>query len=57
VVTSTERKYVLVMSGDKITKVDVSTGNQTVNKIEVFGALKAGDQVIAVANDEIKERI
>jgi membrane fusion protein (multidrug efflux system) len=55
VVTSTERKYVLVMSGDKITKVDVSTGNQTANKIEVFGALKAGDQVIAVANDEIKE--
>lgn len=56
VVTSTERKYVLVMSGDKITKVDVSTGNQTVNKIEVFGAIKAGDHVIAVANDEIKER-
>ncbi|CAN5660917.1 efflux RND transporter periplasmic adaptor subunit [soil metagenome] len=55
VVTSTERKYVLVMNGDKITKVDVSTGNQTANKIEVFGALKAGDQVIAVANDEIKE--
>jgi RND family efflux transporter MFP subunit len=55
VVTSTERKYVLVKSGEKITKVDVSTGNQTANKIEVFGALKAGDQVIAVANDEIKE--
>lgn len=57
VVSSTERKYVLVMNGNKITKVDVSTGNQTVNKIEVFGALEAGDQVIAVANDDIKERI
>jgi multidrug efflux pump subunit AcrA (membrane-fusion protein) len=55
VVTSTERKYVLVMNGDKITKVDVSTGNATTGKIEVYGNLKAGDKVIAVANDEIKE--
>lgn len=55
VVTSTERKYVLVMIGEKITKVDVITGNQTADKIEVFGTLKAGDKVIAVANDEIKE--
>ena len=55
VVISTERKYVLVMNGDKITKVDVSTGNATPDKIEVYGALKVGDKVIAVANDEIKE--
>jgi membrane fusion protein, multidrug efflux system len=55
VVTSTERKYVLVVNNEKIMKVDVSTGNATANKIEVYGALKAGDKVIAVANDEIKE--
>ena len=55
VVTSTERKYVLVMKDNKITKVDVSTGNETSGKIEVYGDLKEGDKVIAVANDEIKE--
>ena len=57
VVISTERKYVLVVKDEKIFKVDVSTGNGTANKIEVYGGLKEGDKVIAVANDEIKERI
>ncbi|GAB2832236.1 efflux RND transporter periplasmic adaptor subunit [Ferruginibacter profundus] len=56
VVISTERKYVLVVNNGKVSKVDVSTGNSTAGKTEVFGALKEGDQVIAVANDEIKEQ-
>ncbi len=56
VVTSTERKYVLTVKGDKITKVDVTTGNATADKIEVYGALSEGAKVIAVANDEIKEQ-
>jgi RND family efflux transporter MFP subunit len=56
VVTSTERKYVLTVNGDKITKVDVTTGNATVDKIEVYGAISEGAKVIAVANDEIKEQ-
>ena len=55
VVVSTERKYVLVVNNKKIIKVDVTTGNETANKIEVYGALREGDKVIAVANDEIKE--
>lgn len=55
VVISTERKYVLVVNGEKIKKVDVSTGNATTDKTEVYGNLKEGDKVIAVANDEIKE--
>lgn len=56
VVISTERKYVLMVNGDKITKVDVTTGNATADKIEVYGALSEGAKVIAVANDEIKEQ-
>ena len=55
VVTSTERKYVLVMQGGHIRKADISTGNQTADKVEVYGDLKAGDKVILNANDEIKE--
>lgn len=55
VVVSTERKYVLVVKDGKIIKVDVSTGNETAGKIEVYGELKEGDKIIATANDEIKE--
>ena len=56
VVTSTERKYVLLSKEGKIIKVDVSTGNETGDKTEIFGNLEVGDKVIAVANDEIKEK-
>lgn len=55
VVTSTERKYVLISDNGVIRKIDVSTGNQTLDKVEVYGNLQAGDKVIEAANDEIKE--
>lgn len=54
VVTSTERKYVLILENGKTTKVDVTTGNQTADKVEVYGKLSAGDKVIINANDEMK---
>jgi RND family efflux transporter MFP subunit len=57
VVTSTERKYVIVIREGKTVKVDVSTGNEGSSRIEVLGDLKPGDQVVANANDEIKEGI
>jgi multidrug efflux pump subunit AcrA (membrane-fusion protein) len=55
VVTSTERRYVLVVRSGKIIKTDVTTGNETDKSIEVFGNLSKGDSVITEANDEIKE--
>jgi len=55
VVTSTERKYVLVVKNGRIAKVDVVTGNSSAGKVEVFGNLMPGDSVIANTNDEIKE--
>ena len=55
VITSTERKYVLVVRNNKAEKVDVTTGNESQGRIEIFGDLKAGELIIANANDEIKE--
>jgi membrane fusion protein, multidrug efflux system len=57
VVTSTESKYVIAIRGGKTVKVDVSTGNESKGRVEIVGAMKAGEQVIAPANDEIKEGI
>lgn len=57
VVTSTERKYVIVVKNGKTHKVDVSTGNQSASQTEVFGNINPGDSVIASANDEIKDNL
>jgi membrane fusion protein (multidrug efflux system) len=55
VVMSTERKYVLLVKSDRITKVDVSTGNESGKLAEAYGNLNLGDSIILYANDEIKE--
>jgi RND family efflux transporter MFP subunit len=55
VVTSTERKYVIVIRNGKTTRVDVATGNEGNKRIEIVGALQAGEEVVAPANDEIRE--
>jgi membrane fusion protein, multidrug efflux system len=57
VVTSTEAKYVIVIRNGKTVKVNVSTGNENNQMVEIVGDVKAGDQVIVPANDEIKEGI
>jgi RND family efflux transporter MFP subunit len=55
VVTSTERKYVLVVRKGKTAMVDVHTGNENAGMIEIIGDVKPGEQVIVGASDEIKE--
>ncbi|MBS1661005.1 MAG: efflux RND transporter periplasmic adaptor subunit [Bacteroidetes bacterium] len=55
VVTSTERKYVIVVRDGKTARVDVSTGNESGSRIEILGNIQPGELVIANANDEIKE--
>jgi len=52
VVTSTERKYVIVIRDGKMVKADVATGNETASKVEIMGDLQAGEEVVAKANDE-----
>ena len=55
VITSTERKYVIVVRDGKAVKVDVATGNQNSDKIEIVGDVAPGEEVIANPNDEIRE--
>lgn len=55
VVTSTERKYVLKYENGKITKVDVTTGNETIDSIQIYGAIKQGEKVVAKGSDEMEE--
>lgn len=57
VVTSTERKYVIVVRDGKTVREDVSTGNESNDRIEILGNIKEGESIIANANDEIKEGI
>lgn len=57
VVTSTERKYVILMRGGKTVKQDVITGNAHDGREEIFGQFNNDDKVIVNANDEIKEGI
>jgi membrane fusion protein (multidrug efflux system) len=57
VVTSTERKYVVAVRDGKTVKVDVSTGNESKDNVEIIGALQPGEEVIVNANDEIKEGV
>ena len=54
-VTTTERKYVLVVRSGKIQKLDVTSGRESGSSVEVFGALDKTDSVIENANDEIVE--
>ncbi|WP_431212194.1 hypothetical protein ACQ86N_41655 [Puia sp. P3] len=53
--TSTERKYVIVVRDGKTVREDVSTGNESNDKIEILGNVRPGESVVANANDEIKE--
>jgi len=57
VVTSTEKKYVLLVKSGRIVKVDVTSGNESGLSTEVFGNLAKGDSVITEANDEIREGV
>lgn len=52
VVTSTEKKYVLKVVNGKTIQVEVETGNQSVDKVEIYGNIQPGDQVISAATDE-----
>ena len=55
VVTTTERTFVVRNQNGRAEWVDVRKGAAEGDLIEVLGDLKAGDQVVRVATDEIRE--
>lgn len=55
IVRSTERKYVIQVKKGKAVLVDVKEGLISRDSTEVFGNLKAGDRIVASANDELKD--
>jgi membrane fusion protein (multidrug efflux system) len=54
-VTSTERKYVLAVRNGQVVMIDVLTGNLANGRLEVYGPLRSGEQVIANATAEIQQ--
>jgi RND family efflux transporter MFP subunit len=57
VVTTQERKFVIKVENGKMKWIDVKTGFTGKEKTEIAGELKVGDQIIAQANEELKEGI
>jgi len=55
VVTTTERTFVVRNQNGRAEWVDVRKGAAEADLIEVLGDLKAGDLVVRVATDEIRE--
>jgi membrane fusion protein (multidrug efflux system) len=55
VVTSTERKYVIAIQNGKTTRVDVATGNESADKVEISGDLQPGEKIVRKASDDVQE--
>jgi membrane fusion protein (multidrug efflux system) len=55
VVASTERQYVIKVVEGKALYVDVRRGQQSGEMTEVFGNLKADDQIVVNAREDLKE--
>jgi membrane fusion protein (multidrug efflux system) len=55
VVTSTERKYVIAVRDGKTVRVDVATGNESADKVEITGDLRSGEKIISHASDEMQD--
>ena len=55
VVTSTERKYVVAVRDGRTVRVDVATGNESAEKIEITGDLQPGEKIVRKASDDLQE--
>jgi multidrug efflux pump subunit AcrA (membrane-fusion protein) len=55
VVTSTERKYVIAILDGRTVRVDVVTGNESADKVEITGDLQPGERIVTKASDDMQE--
>jgi membrane fusion protein (multidrug efflux system) len=55
VVTTTERTFVIRVTGGKAEWVNIVKGAQAGDLMEVFGPLQAGDTILKRASDEVRE--
>jgi membrane fusion protein (multidrug efflux system) len=53
-VNSTEKIFVIRITNNHAEWVDVKKGRELGDKIEIFGNLKAGDHLVRIASDEIR---
>lgn len=53
-VNAPERTFVIRVVGNKAEWVDVKRGREANGRIEVFGALQAGDQLVKKASEEVR---
>lgn len=54
IVRSTEREYILKVEQGKAVMVNVKEGLSAADSTEIFGDIKAGDQILLQGSDEIK---
>jgi len=57
VVTTTEKRYVIKVDNNIAKWVDISEGNQSNDSTEIFGNLRAGDEVIVNASYQVKDGV
>ncbi len=55
VVSTTERVFVIRVNNNKAEWVNVKKGREADGKVEVFGLLQSGDQLVKTATDEIRD--
>ncbi|QNF34246.1 efflux RND transporter periplasmic adaptor subunit [Adhaeribacter swui] len=55
VVASTEKIFVIKVADHKAQWVEVHKGRQAEEKVEIYGNLNPGDQLVTVATDEIRD--
>ncbi|OCX50404.1 efflux transporter periplasmic adaptor subunit [Mucilaginibacter sp. PPCGB 2223] len=54
-VQSTEKVFVIKVVGGRAEWVEVQKGREANGKVEVFGKLTSGDQIVQAGNDEIRD--
>lgn len=57
VVTSTERKYVVAVRDGRTVRVDVATGNESAERVEITGDLQPGERIVTKASDDLQEGV